>query len=195
MKKRNNYQEKTQHITVYNVDDWRKWLAKNHLIEKKVALISYKKHTGKPSISHKEAMHEAISYGWIDTIIKRLDDQRFIRYFVRRGEKANWSKNTLRYAKELHALGRLSPAGILRYKEGLKKKPHDYGLPKRPDMPIELKNALVLKKDALENFNSFPPSTKNMFYRWILRAKEIETKNKRIHIVVQKALENDKNLR
>ena len=180
-------------VVIYTVDDWRKWLEKNHLKEKKVGLISYKKHTGKPSISHKEAMHEAICFGWIDTTIKRLDEERFVRYFVRRGETANWSINTLRYAKELLAAGKMVANGILRYKEGMKKKPHDYGLAKKPDMPIELKNALNAN-GLLDNFESFPPSSKYMFYRWILRAKGNETKAKRIEIVVKKAKDKDKSL-
>ncbi|MSS75079.1 hypothetical protein EXS73_02610 [Candidatus Pacearchaeota archaeon] len=56
-------------ITIYTLQEWRAWLHKNHLTEKKIALISYKKHTGKPSISHQEAMHEAICFDWIDTTL------------------------------------------------------------------------------------------------------------------------------
>ena len=181
-------------IVVYKIEDWRNWLIKNHLTEKKVGLISYKKHTGKPSISHREAMHEAICFGWIDTTLNKLDEERYIRYFVKRGDKANWSKNTLRYGKDLLASGRMSPHGILRYQEGLKKKPHDYGIPDKPKMPLELKNALSKSKNALNNFNLFPPSTKIMFYRWIIRAKTPETRTKRINQVFHQALNNDKNI-
>jgi len=59
-------------------------LSKNHLKENKVALIPYKKHTGIPSISHKDAMYEAICFGWIDTTIKRLDEKRFLSTFKKR---------------------------------------------------------------------------------------------------------------
>jgi len=180
-------------ITIYHIDNWRSWLENNHLKEKKVGVILYKKHTGKPSISHREAMEEAINFGWIDTTIKRLDEARFIRYFVRRKNNANWSKNTLSYGKKLLEAGRMVSQGILRYKQGLQKKPHDHGLARKPKMPKELKNALK-EKLALKNFKSFPPSTKFTFYRWILRAKRNETKTKRIQGVVKKALNNDKTL-
>lgn len=179
-------------VTVHTVNDWRNWLEKNHLTEKKVGLVSYKKHTGKPSISHAMAMDEAICFGWIDTTIKKLDEEKFVRYFVRRGDNANWSKNTLKYGKRLFAEGKMAPAGILRFKQGLKKKPHDHGLPKRPDMPNELKNALKNGGVALKNFESFPPSTKYMLYRWILRAKGTETRAKRVNEVVKRALNKDK---
>jgi uncharacterized protein YdeI (YjbR/CyaY-like superfamily) len=185
--------EKILRIVAYKTEDWRKWLEKNHLAKKKVGVIIYKKHTGKPSMSHRDAMNEAICFGWIDTTIKRLDENRFIRYFVKRGDKANWSENTLRYAKELLLAGRMAPAGIFRYKQGLQRKPHDFGLEKKPSMPVKLEKALAEKKKALKNFESFPPSIKYMFYRWILRAKREETKTRRIKIVVKRALENNKN--
>jgi len=188
-----NMNEKFPLITIKTREEWRNWLKKNHLIEKKVGLVSYKKHTGKPSISHKAAMDEAICFGWIDTIIKRLDDKRFIRYFVRRGDGANWSINTLKYGKELLAAGRMAPAGMLHYHKGLQKKPLDHGLPKKPNMPAELKKGLN-KKKALKNFMAFSPSTKYMFYRWILRAKREDTMNKIIDVVVKRALMNDNNL-
>ena len=147
-------------------------------------MINYKKHTGKPSISHQEAMHEAICFGWIDTTLKRLDEDRFVRYFVRRSDNANWSINTLRYGGELFAAGRMSKQGILRYQQGLKKKPHDYGIPDNPNMPSKLKKELVRKK-LLEKFQKIAPSTKKMFYRSILRVKTEETRDKRIREIIK----------
>ena len=171
-------------IVVYTLKDWRNWLEKNHLSEKKVGAISYKKHTGKPSLSHNEAMCEAICFGWIDTTLKRLDEDRFVRYFVRRGDNANWSKNTLRYGKELLAAGKMSEQGILRYKQGLKKKPHDYGIPDNPRMPSDLKKELI-KNKLLKEFLVLAPSTKKMFYRAVLRVKTPETRVKRIEEIIK----------
>lgn len=176
-------------ITVLEVNQWRIWLEKNHLKEKKVGMVSYKKHTGKSSISHRAAMEEAINFGWIDTTIKRLDEERFVRYFVRRGENANWSKNTLRYGKQLLGSGRMSPLGVQRLKQGLKKRPHDYGIPANPSMPEELKQELV-KISLLKEFDSFAPSVKRMLYRRILRAKTSSTKARRIQEVIKKLAEN-----
>ena len=73
---------------------WRAWLQKHHLKEKKVGLICHKKHTGKLFLTHREAMEDAICFGWIDTTIKRLDEDRYIRYFARRTDKSRWSENT-----------------------------------------------------------------------------------------------------
>jgi len=177
-------------ITVYYAEDWRKWLIKNHLTKKKIGLILYKKHTGKPSISHRVAMEEAICFGWIDTTIKKLDEEKFVRYFVKRGDNANWSKNTLKYAKRLLKENKMFPQGILRYKQGLKKRPHDHGIPKNPEMPLELKEELE-KNNLLEKFKSFNNSTKKMFYRGILRAKTKQTKEKRIASLIKQILEKN----
>src|SRR3989338_2059579 len=70
---------------------------------------------------------------------------------------------------------------------GLKRKTHDYGIPRNPDMPDELKKALAKNNKAQHNFENFPPSAKRMFYRWILHAKLPETRTRRIAVVVNNA--------
>lgn len=180
--------------TVYakNKDEWRAWLEKNHLKETKIALIKYKKHTGKPSLTHKESMDEAICFGWIDTTIKRLDEDRYMRRFARRNKNSKWSDATLGYAKRLIAEGKMSPYGLQMYKEGLAKPTHDAGIPKNPTMPADLKKALKENPTAETIFKTFPPSYTRTYYRWILRAKQPATRAKRIDAVVKRALENRK---
>ena len=174
-------------ITVFNRDDFRKWLVRNHDKENKVSVIVYKKHTGKPFPSHKELMEEAICFGWIDTIIRKLDENRYIRTFSRRNKNSKWSDNTLGYAKDLIKQGKMTSEGLKFYKEGLKKPTHDFGIPKNPDMPLELKKALNKNKKAKDNFENFSPSLKKVFYRWILRGKREETRTRRIKLIVEKA--------
>jgi len=168
-----------------NRKEWRAWLEKNHNKEEKVALIVYKNHTGKPSLNHKESMEEAICFGWIDTTIKRLDKDRYIRNFSKRTDKSKWSKNTLRYARDLINKRKMSEYGIKRYKEGLAKHPHDEGIPKSPKVPNYLKKEIEKDKIAKENFKKIAPSYKKTLLRWLLKAKLEETKNKRIKIIVQ----------
>ena len=139
-------------------------------------------------------MEEAICFGWIDTTIKRLDEDQYIRNFSKRNKNSTWSQNTLSYAKDLIKRGKMTPTGLKFYKEGLKKLPHAHGIPKNSEMPIELKKALVTDKVAKDNFESFPPSTKKMFYRWILRGKLKATRTKRIQSTVAKAKEGIKQI-
>lgn len=121
-----------QIITAFNRGDFKKWLKKNHKKEKKVSVIVHKKHTGKPFPTHRELMEEAICYGWIDTTIRRLDEERYIRDFTKRNKNSKWSKNTLSYAKRLIEEGKMSPEGLKFYELGSKKLPHDHGIPKNP---------------------------------------------------------------
>ncbi|MFC1682417.1 YdeI family protein [Nanoarchaeota archaeon] len=174
-------------ITAFTRNDFRKWLMKNHDKETKVSVIVYKKHTGKSAPSHRELIEEAICFGWIDTTIKRLDESMYVRNFSKRNKNSKWSDNTLQYAKDLIKQGKMTSVGLKFYKEGLKRPTHDYGIPKNPDMPVELKRALDKDKKAKDNFVNFSASVKKMFYRWILRGKRDETRAKRIKLIVEKA--------
>lgn len=167
-------------INIFTREDFRNWLEKYHNSEKKVAIRIHKKHTGKPSPSHREQIEEAICFGWIDTVLKRVDEDTYLRMFTQRTEKSNWSKNTQGYAKNLMKQGLMSERGEKYYKLGLKKPVLDFGIPKNPNMPIILKEALNKNRVLEKRFLKFPPSTKKMLYRWILRAKLLETRNKRV---------------
>ena len=182
----------TKSVTPRSLAEWRIWLEKNHLKEKKVFLIKYKKHTGKKIISNADTMKEAICFGWIDTTAKRLDEDRFQICYVKRSGNSKWSYNTLRYAKDLMAEGKMSPFGLEMYKEGLAKKPHDHGIPKNPSMPEILKKRLDRSKKAKDTFNDFSPSMKRMYYRWILRAKHDDTKKKRMDRIFEMCKKGNK---
>ena len=183
----------TQVITTYNRNDFRKWLKKYHKKENRVAVIVHKKHTGKPAPTHRELIEEAICFGWIDTTLRRLDEDTYLRNFTKRSNNSRWSDNTLRYAKELIKLGKMTEQGMHFYKLGLAKPTHDHGIPKNPDMPSELAIALSHDKKTKQNFDSFSPSIKKAYYRWILRAKRTLTREKRIGQILKAASERNKN--
>ncbi|MBR9707182.1 MAG: hypothetical protein GOV15_01980, partial [Candidatus Diapherotrites archaeon] len=110
--------------------EWREWLRKNGRKENRVYLICYKKHTGKPFLTHRAALEDAICFGWIDTTIKRLDDEKFRRTFAKRTKKSTWSNNTLKYAREMIAKKKMTKVGMQAYEWGLKKKTIDHDLPR-----------------------------------------------------------------
>ena len=181
-------------VDVFSKEDFRRWLTKNHDKENKVSLILHKKHTGKGSPSHRELMDEAICYGWIDTTIKRLDEDRFIRNFSRRNKNSSWSVNTLSYARDLIKQKRMTPHGLAFYSEGRKKKAYDHGVPKNPKLSADLKKELEKNKTAKKNFENLSPSSRKTYLRWIEYSKTSETRKKRINEVVKKMVEGKKNL-
>jgi uncharacterized protein YdeI (YjbR/CyaY-like superfamily) len=183
--------KKIKSFTAKKRSQWRKWLEKYYDKEERVFLIRYKKHTGKPSFNQREAMDEAICFGWIDTTLKRIDDERYGVTFVKRNKKSRWSENTFKRARALIKDGLMTPAGLQVFKQGLKKPPHDFGIPKNPDPPQDLLDVLAKNKQAKENFEGFSPSYKKVYVRWILSAKRPETRMKRIKAVVQRAIEGN----
>ncbi len=127
-------------------------VGKNHLKEKEIHLVHYKKHTGKRAMSSQEAMDEAICFGWIDTTIKRLDEDCYIQRFVRRKKTGRWSKNTVKYAQRLIKEGKMSSAGLKVYNQGLKNPLLDGDIPDNLEVPIRLKESLAKNKLAQERF-------------------------------------------
>ena len=169
--------------------EWRDWLKKNHHKENSIFLIHHKRHTGKHFLSHRETLEEAICFGWIDTTVKRLDEDRFGRFFVKRGKNSRWSKATQSYAEQLIKNKKMTAAGLKAYKEGLAKPVIDHGLPRNPDTPADLHKALGSHS---EKFSKLAPSYRRYYIWWIERAKRAETREKRIREVVQKVKEGKK---
>jgi len=174
-------------ITLFERKEFRAWLRIHHKKEHKIGLVLHKRHTGKPCPSHRALMEEAICFGWIDTTIKRLDEDTFIRYFSRRTTKSTWSDNTLRYGRELIAKGKMTAEGMRFYELGRAKPTLDAGIPKDPSMPPELKRALATDTPARRGFEAFTPSTKRMLYREYLRAKLPATRQRRIEKILEQA--------
>src|SRR5215472_6874534 len=101
-------------LGVRTLDEWRSWLDGHHASESEIWLVFHKQHTGIACIEYKDALDEALCFGWIDSLVKRLDDRRFARKFTPRRADSRWSDvNRKRYA-ELEADGRLHAAGIAR---------------------------------------------------------------------------------
>ncbi len=172
--------------------EWRKWLRKNHRSEKFVWLVKHKVHTGKPTLSHRESMEEAICYGWIDTIVKRLDSDRYMRGFAKRNSNSRWSSATRSYANDLIKKRKMTKAGMQAYLSGLKKPTIDMGLPQDAKIiPDDLREELG-KSDALANFEKLAPSYRRYYLRWLARAKRQETRQKRLKIIIENSLKSKK---
>ncbi|MEK6894460.1 MAG: YdeI/OmpD-associated family protein [Nanoarchaeota archaeon] len=176
--------KETIYIYCTTLEEWRNWLRENHLKESSVALILNKKHTGKGTISHLDSMKEAICFGWIDTTIKKLDENQYIRHFRRRTDKSTWSDNTLRYAQEMIKKEKMSHEGLKRYNEGSSKPTLDFGIPKNPNTPADVKKEII-KKNLYKEYKKISKSQKRMYLRTILKSKSHETRNKRISSLIK----------
>src|ERR671918_650136 len=91
---------------------WRTWLEKHHRSESEVWLVFHKQHTGVSCVSYKDALDEALCFGWIDSLIKRIDDDRYARKFTPRQPTSKWSDINRKRWEELKAAGLLTSAGL-----------------------------------------------------------------------------------
>lgn len=90
---------------------WRAWLAANHASAKAIWLVSYRPETGRPSVAYLAAVEEALCFGWIDGIAKRMDDERGAQRFTPRRPKSHWTELNKERARRLIAAGLMTDAG------------------------------------------------------------------------------------
>ncbi|MCK4673300.1 hypothetical protein KAT67_04885, partial [candidate division WOR-3 bacterium] len=104
-------------LYVTNRDDWHAWLKKNHATKKEIWLVYYKKHTGKPRIPYNDAVEEALCYGWIDSIVKRLNNEKYAQKYTPRRAKSIWSRLNIERAKKMISQGKMTKTGLALFKE------------------------------------------------------------------------------
>jgi uncharacterized protein YdeI (YjbR/CyaY-like superfamily) len=161
------------------VEQWREWLESHYDSESEVWLIFHKKHTGKPSVAYKDALDEALCYGWIDSLIKRIDADRYARKFTPRKAASNWSSVNIKRYKELKAANRLAAPGLTRSPDGCKVV--DGARAYKPNaVPDYILKAIKKDSKAWLLFEKLAPSHRRMYVLWIDSAKRDETRQKRI---------------
>ncbi len=164
-------------LDVRTREQWRNWLAEHHDSEWEVWLVFHKRHTGRASIDYGDAVDEALCFGWIDSLIKRLDDARYARKFTLRKPDSKWSdSNRKRYAL-LQAQGLLMPAELKRAPTA---RSYDAPPPPGTKVPRYIEQALRSQPAAWQNFERLPPSHRRRYIAWIASAKRQETRIRRL---------------
>jgi uncharacterized protein YdeI (YjbR/CyaY-like superfamily) len=170
-----------------NSNDWREWLSENHDQENEVWLVFYKKKTGKPSIEYEAAVEEALCFGWIDSIIKKIDELKYAQKFTPRRDGSVWSESNKKRIAKLIKNKRMTAVGLAKIEAA--KKSGKWNKSARPnlsfEMPQEFKQALHTNRVARENFEKLAPTYQKQFIVWIAVAKRAETRKKRISESIQ----------
>ncbi len=171
-----------------NQEQWRNWLIENHIQEKGVWLLQYNKKSGKSSITWSDAVDEALCFGWIDSLKKKIDEESFIQYFGKRKPKSTWSKINKQKIEKLISENRMFQAGldcIIVAKENgsweILDSVEELIIPK--DLELEL----FARENATEFFQSLSKSAKKMMLQWLILAKRTETRQKRILEIAEAA--------
>jgi uncharacterized protein YdeI (YjbR/CyaY-like superfamily) len=163
-----------------NRKDLREWLQKNHSSSKGIWMIYYKKGTSVKSISYEESVEEALCFGWIDSIIKRIDEERYARKFTPRTNIKLWSDLNIKRVRKLIKEGRMEEAGLKKITFTSEKK-DSY---KKNNKSFEASDFITcfFKKHppAFENFRKLAPTYQKHYVLWITNAKQKATVQKRL---------------
>jgi uncharacterized protein YdeI (YjbR/CyaY-like superfamily) len=155
---------------------WRAWLSRNHAASEGVWLVLHKNHTGVKSLSHEELLSEALCFGWIDSLVRRLDEDRYAIKVTPRRPTSKWSDiNRQRWA-QLQAAGLLAPAGVAAAPTGNTYAPR----PVIPVLPGYIAAAIKARGPAWKFFQSLTDRERRNFVVWIETAKRPETRQRRL---------------
>ncbi len=173
--------------------EWRKWLIKNHESSTGIYLIFYKVSCSKPSMRWEEAVKIALCYGWIDSKVKRIDEEKREQYFSPRKPKSVWSKLNKTYTEELIADNLMHASGLEIIKTA--KQNGSWNALNDVDneiIPTILRKAFDANPKAFENFKNFAPSYRKGYLYWLHAAKKVATKQKRITEIIRLCNVNQK---
>jgi uncharacterized protein YdeI (YjbR/CyaY-like superfamily) len=176
-----------------NAQQWREWLHDNHHLSKGVYLIFYKVSSESESMRWEEAVQVAICYGWIDSTVKKLDDERRRQMFTPRKDKSVWSKLNKTYIEKLIADDLMHESGLK--KIDIAKQNGSWttlDAVENLEMPKDLVLAFAKNKKALDNYNSFSPSYRKSYLYWLNQAKREETRTIRMAEIIKLCEQNIK---
>jgi len=163
-------------LRVTTRQQWRAWLSKHHTSSPGIWFVFYKAHTGVKSVPLEAMVREALCFGWIDSLVKRLDDDRYAVKVTPRKPTSKWSDINRKRWAELKTAGLLTPAGLAAAPTSNTYAPR----PVIPVLPAYLATALKAHPRAWTSFQQLAPSHRRHYVVWIHMAKLAETRDRRI---------------
>lgn len=157
--------------------EWRKWLRGHHDSEAGVWLVFHKRRTAVASIEYRDALEEALCFGWVDSLIKRLDEDRYARKFTPRKPDSKWSTVNRQVYADLKARGLLAAPGLERAPTN---RSGDAPRPSVTAIPAYIEKRLKTDAQVWCFFEQLAPSCKRAYLGWIDSAKREETKERRL---------------
>lgn len=169
-------------------EDWRNWLILNHKIKESVWLIIYKKKSDTPNLSWSEAVDEALCFGWIDSLKRPIDSEKYMQYFGKRKPKSTWSKINKEKVEKLIKSGLMTESGIKSIE--IAKQNGSWTIldsVENLEIPSDLEHELNQSPGSKDFFKSLSKSIQKAMLYWIISAKRAETRQKRIKEIVDNA--------
>jgi uncharacterized protein YdeI (YjbR/CyaY-like superfamily) len=165
--------------------EWHEWLKQNHRRALELWVGFYKTDSGKPSITYREALDEALCFGWIDGVRRSIDAMSYGVRFTPRKTGSCWSTVNAKRVQTLIQNGRMQPQGLVVYQSHDPKKTNQHDRErKNAKLPAAYEKELKSCQAAWEFFQSQPPSFRKLAIWWIMSAKKEETRLKRLAILI-----------
>jgi uncharacterized protein YdeI (YjbR/CyaY-like superfamily) len=178
-----------------NRAEWREWLGENHATQDEVWLIYFKGQNAKMQVSYEESVEEALCFGWIDSVIQKIDDEKYVRKFTPRRNSSRWSALNRRRVARMIQEGKMTEAGLA-VLSVTDEKDDNGQTAERAELhripPPFLVRRLKQNKPAWDNFQALAPSYRRNYIGWICAAKTEETRDRRIKEAIGKLAKNEK---
>jgi uncharacterized protein YdeI (YjbR/CyaY-like superfamily) len=166
--------------------EFRAWLEKNHDTATELSVGFYKKASGRKGITYEEALDEALAFGWIDGLTKRVDDERWTIRFSPRRPKSIWSLKNIRRVGELSEQGRMAPPGIAAFE---RRDPSDAGTysfeQADPEFGEDLERRFRRDRKAWRFWEAQPSGYRKAATWWVVSAKREETRLRRLATLIE----------
>ena len=173
---------------------WWNWLARNHAKRAEIWLVYYKQQTGRRTISYRDSLEVALCYGWIDGLIRKIDDDKYARRFTPRKVTSKWSPTNLKLAVKLIKSGEMTAVGLQVYEQRIAydTKVIEFAENDAPALPPAMEKELKKHKRAWGYFQSLAPSHKKQYIGWLASAKREGTQKKRLQEAIKLLSEKQK---
>lgn len=164
---------------------FRAWLARHHASASDLVVGFYKKETGRPGLSYDEALDTALSFGWIDGVRRRVDNESYCIRFTPRKPRSYWSAVNIRKANALIARGAMAPAGLAAFERRSTGTPARYSFENAPAaLPAACLKRLRADARAWADWRARPPGYRRTVTFWVMSAKQASTRERRLAILI-----------
>jgi uncharacterized protein YdeI (YjbR/CyaY-like superfamily) len=163
-------------------DSFRAWLAEHHDSADALWVGYWKKATGRPSVTWEETVDEALCYGWIDGLRKRVDEHTYTIRFTPRRATSVWSRRNIGRMEALSNQGRLAPSGAEAFarRRGKESGVYSFEQERTPELSSEFVATLRANPAAWEDWQSRPAGYRWRVSHWVMSAKRAETRERRL---------------
>ena len=167
--------------------DFRAWLERHHESDSELIVGFHKRGSGRPSITWPEAVDQALCFGWIDGVRRRIDDASYSIRFTPRKARSTWSAVNIKRMKELVDGGLVAPAGLAAFERRADDRSAIYSYEQRKAAKLEADQERRLRADerAWAFFEAQPPSYRRAAIHWVTSAKKPETRDRRLAQLIE----------